>query len=111
MIKQLDSGSDEIHALQRMDVVEGANAVFFYMHDGEHGLPLVANAWHKTGYNWFEGKEDDVNHTISSNNAGRSEYNEAKAKSTTLTFPTMRMETAGRRMRRRTILRTFPSLP
>ncbi len=53
--------------------------LFFYMHNGEHGLPLVANAWLKTGCNWFEGKEDNVNHTNSDNNNDGSEYDKAKA--------------------------------
>jgi hypothetical protein len=53
--------------------------LFFYMHNGEHGLPLVANAWLKTGCNWFEGKEDKVNHTDSYNDNDSSKYNKAKA--------------------------------
>jgi hypothetical protein len=60
--QQLDDAGSYIHAPQRADVVKWANAVFFDMHDGEQGLPPVANAWCKTGYNWFEGVEDNVNH-------------------------------------------------
>jgi hypothetical protein len=50
----------------------------FYMHDGEHGLPLVANLWRKTGYSWFEGEEDGVNNDAGNNNDGGTEYNKAK---------------------------------
>jgi hypothetical protein len=53
--------------------------MFFYMHNGEHGLPIVANMWHKTGLNWFEGKGDNVNHANGDNNGNVSEYNKAKA--------------------------------
>jgi hypothetical protein len=49
------------------------------MHDEEHILPLVANVWCKTGYNWFKGEENHVNHAVSKNNVNSIEYNDAKA--------------------------------
>jgi hypothetical protein len=48
------------------------------MHNGEHGLPLVANAWRKTGYSWFKGEEDGVNHDAGNNNNDGIEYNKAE---------------------------------
>jgi hypothetical protein len=47
--------------------------------DREHGLPLVANAWCKTGYNWFEGEKDNVNHADGNIGNNGSMYNKAKA--------------------------------